>query len=145
MSKGNILKLNEKNLTRRYLVWCYKTTKEELDKVDRYFTQLKADEEILKQLAGHKDLKQADLKTRYAGKVEEFKKYMEIKKSNVLPKKYIDQRKNILQPSYCYLQNRFKAIEQTITRLLGAKALKEITALYEEEMTRRILEAREHS
>ena len=33
MSKKRQFTQNEKNLIRRYLVWCYKTTKEELDKI----------------------------------------------------------------------------------------------------------------
>jgi len=49
------MNLKEKNLLRRYLIWCYKTTKEELDKVDRYFTQDVADAYILKCLRSGKD------------------------------------------------------------------------------------------
>ena len=41
---------NQQRLMRRYFVWCYKTTKEELDKIDRYFTQNTVDDYILARL-----------------------------------------------------------------------------------------------
>ena len=130
----------EKHLLRRYLIWCYKTTKEDLDRIDRYFTQLKVDERllsILKKEAGHDPVR---LK-----KCEEFKLYMDNKVKNVLPKKFSDVPQQILQPEYWYLQTRLKALEQTIKDVLGPQELKKIVALYEAEMTRRILEAREHT
>jgi len=46
----NIFSLDQKNLIRSYLVWCYKTTKEDLDKIDRYFTQNHVDNFILSRL-----------------------------------------------------------------------------------------------
>ena len=38
------------HLTRRYLTWCYKTTKENLDRIDRYFTQDTVDQFLLQSL-----------------------------------------------------------------------------------------------
>lgn len=133
----------EKDLIRRYLIWCYKTTKEELDRVDRYFTQAIVDEKLLKALKS--EAKKAGDNPVLTKKVEEFQTYMDTKMKNVLPKKYLDVSKKVLQPEYWYLQTRFKAIEQAIVSFLGEKELRSVQNLYETEMTRRILEAREHT
>lgn len=129
----------EKNLTRRYLVWCYKETKEELDKIDRYFTQLKADDFILAQLKNTKDYRPSAGHRDYKNLVDQFKIYMNKKKSNVLKKKFRDNKHTKLNPEYQYLCNRFSAIEKTIAHFLGAKELNKISLLYEQEMIRRIL------
>ena len=135
----------EKNLIRRYLVWCYKTTKEELDKVDRYFTQLTADDFILKQLKGLKDYKSSASNKDYRNLVDAFEIYMNKKESNVLKKKFKDNKSTKLNPDYQYLHNRFMAIEKTVVHFLGVKELNKICLLYEEEMTKRILQARDHT
>ncbi len=129
---------NEKNLVRRYLTWCYKTTKEELDKVDRYFTQLLADDFILK------ELKKFEGSQAYQERIKDFKQYRDKKEENVVKKKFINATRKELQPDYQYRQKRFLAIEKAIVHFLGQEGLKEITALYEQEMTHRILHAREH-
>jgi len=135
---------NEKKLLRRYLVWCYKTTKEELDKVDRYFTQLKADHFILKQLKGVKNYTSSAGNKDYKNLVDQFKTYMNTKELNVLKKKFKDRKYVKLNPDYQYLRNRFAAIEKTIVHFLGATELNKICFLYEQEMTMRILQACEH-
>ncbi len=132
--------LSQKNLIRRYLIWCYKTTKEELDRIDRYFTQSLVDGRLLELLSKNKQKNAA-----YQKKIADFKVYMDVKEKNALEKKYLDLKNKTLQPQYCYLQNRLNAIEQVIVEFLGKKELKLIQALYENEMTRRILEAREHT
>ena len=126
---------NEKNLMRRYLVWCYKTTKEDLDRIDRKFTQLKVDEKILR------ELKKAYLKKDKF--VEEYKTYIANKKSDALKAKF-EGSNHTLAGSYVYLVRRLNAVERAIGFLLGKKELSKIISLYEEEMTRRILESREH-
>jgi len=135
----------EKNLLRRYLIWCYKTTKEELDKIDRYFTQLIADDTIFKQLKQSHEYRYSNNCKEYKNLVDQFKNYMDKKELNVLKKKFKDRKHTKLNPEYQYLVNRFVAIEKTIVQLLGGGELKAICLLYEEEMTRRILEAREHT
>jgi len=142
MRKGRLTQ-KEKKLLRRYLVWCYKTTKEELDKVDRYFTQLIADDYILKQLKGAKDYKSSAGNKGYKNLVDQFKVYMNTKELTVLKKKFKDRKRMKLNPDYQYLWYRFVAIEKTIVHFLGAPELSEICLLYEKEMTKRILQARE--
>lgn len=134
---------NERNLIKRYLVWCYKTTKEELDRVDRYFTQGIVDEFILNELSNAKEFITAQ-NTQYRQLVDEFKAYMDKKLSNAINKKYLDKRKTKNVPEYQYLSNRMAAIEKAISFHFGENGLKEIIALYENEMTGRILSSREH-
>ena len=63
---------------------------------------------------------------------------------NVDKKKFKDIKNKILDENYRYLQGRFLAIRKAIGYFLGKKELARINSQYEEEMTRRILEAREH-
>jgi hypothetical protein len=143
MGKKIQLTANEKRLVRRYLIWCYKTTKEELDRIDRYFTQSKADQLILNKLKSDKEYVRSG-QGAYVGFVNDFQKYMVQKEQNAVVKKFADFSKKSFQPQYQYLQKRCEAIEQTISCFLGAKELARVISLYEEEMTKRILEAREH-
>lgn len=144
MPKKSRLTLEEKKLIRRYLIWCYKTTKEDLDRIDRYFTQLQVDAHVLKQLLKSPRPKgpQSHL---YSEKISAFEEYMDNKEKNVYSKKFADAEGKVLQPEYWYLKNRLEALEKTIVNFLGAKKLQAIRNLYEVEMTRRILEAREHT
>ncbi len=137
MSKKK-LTANQTNLTRRYLIWCYKTTKESLDRIDRYFTQLDVDAFILKEISKKKT------DQGYKALIDDFQKYMKNKKDNVLKQKYTDAKFSIETAQYQYLQNRFQAIEKAIVKFLGKSELKKISDLYEQEMTTRILQAREH-
>ncbi len=133
------LTLNEKRLVRRYLVWCYKTTKEQLDRVDRKLTQLLVDRYMLK------DLKRGHEEGQYYSKpVKDFQEYIRKKEEEASKQKFDDSNQGELQPSYLYLQRRLQAVESSIVFFLGEKELPLIEKFYEEEMTRRILESREH-
>ena len=132
--------LNQINLRRRYLLWCYKATKEDLDRIDRYFTQSLVDRRLLDVL-----LKNKVTGVAYQKKITDFQIYMETKEQKAFAKKYLNVKKKTLQPDYWYLQTRLEAIEQVIVEFLGRKELKSIQALYEDEMIRRIVESREHS
>ena len=145
MHSKNKLSQQQKNLICRYLVWFYKAAKEDLDKIDRYFTQAYVDEKIIEALAAAPDYKLKGENSEYRKKVDDLKVYFEQKKSNALKKKFSDEKKRILDPQYVFLQNRFKAVESAIRYFLGVKSLKGINRLYEQEMTTRILQAREHT
>ena len=136
------MKKDGKTLTKRYLLWCYKTTKEQLDWIDRKFTQIQVDRYVLKCLLKSKDLKSS---VPYSKKVDEFVSYVEAKEKRGLKEKFLDTKSKKLKPEYIYLRNRLSALEKAIVHFCGAKALKEIDALYESEMTRRILESRDHT
>lgn len=141
-SVKNKFDANQTRLIRRYLVWCYKNTKEQLDRIDRYFTQLEADQFVLEQLT--KDADAALNHPEYKAKIDEFKKYIQVKKENVLKQKFADAKHVRLSPEYQYLKNRFRAIEKAVVYFLGKRELRDIIDLYEIEMTKRILESREH-
>ena len=135
----------EKELIRRYLIWCYKTTKEDLDRIERYFTQFEADTFLLKTLRSHKDYQTSVLADPYRKLVGAFETYMKEKHQKALKKKFVDETRTQMDPQYQYLRNRFGAIEKAIIHFFGKKELDVICRLYEEEMTSRILTAREHA
>ena len=134
----------EKRLIRRYLIWCYKTTKEELERTDRKFTQLEVDEFILDDLLKTRSSIQGPMREQYWQEIEKFEEYKNKKQEEALTQKFFDQTKRIPQANYLYLKNRLRAIEKAIVSFLGKKELTRIELLYEEEMTQRILQAREH-
>jgi len=135
----------EKELLRRYLVWCYKTTKEDLDRIDRYFTQFQADALLLKILRNQQDYHKSPRTDPYRQLVDGFETYMKEKHQSALKKKFADKAHEQLEPQYRYLRNRLGAIEKAIVHFFGKKELAVIGRLYEEEMTSRILTAREHT
>ncbi len=138
-------KRSEDNLIRRYLLWCYKMTKEELERVDRKFTQLKVDEFVLRDLNGQmKSLRGKDSE-EFLKKIEEFTEYMAKKKENADLEKFVDASAKKRKPHYLYLEKRLSAIEKAITSFLGIAELRKIRDFYDQEMTRRILESREHT
>jgi len=139
------MKEDRKGLICRYLVWCYKATKEDVDKVDRKFTQLEVDHEVLTHLIKSASKLKGTEKAEYLKKIDEFKAYMAQKEEKGIKEKFDDPAQKIRKAEYVYLVERLRAIEKTIVSLFGKKELMRIQSLYEEEMTRRILEAREHN
>ena len=142
---ANTLSLTQKeqDLIRRYLVWCYKTTKEDLDKIDRYFTQAVVDDYLIERLKNLSEYK--DRGTFFHKSVEDFVQYAREKKAKAEGKKFADPARETLQPDYQYIKARVEAIEQAICHFFDQKELERIAALYEQEMTERILKAREHA
>ena len=131
-------------LIRRYLVWCYKTTKEELDRIDRKFTQLMVDRFMLQKLMSAPVPLPKDRRGQYQKIADDFKEYVSHKERDAASLKFTIGKKKVLTPHYVYLKNRLSAIEKAILHFLGKKELGFIKSLYENEMTKRILEAREH-
>ena len=131
------LTADQRNLIKRYLLWCYKTTKEELDRTDRKFTQLQADHFILDFLMKSQRRKGSGKRARdHQAFINDFKRYIETKNKEAY--------QGIRHSRHGYEQQRLRAVETAIQSFLSAKDLKEIKSLYQAEMTRRILEAREH-
>lgn len=123
------------NLKKRYLIWLYKATKEDLDRVERKFTQLDVDKLLLK------ELEKANKDQRIQKQVDEFKAYLKNKEKEGLELKYEGKE---LKAGYAFLSAKLEAIEKIIKSVLGKEALAEIELLYEMEMTERILKSREH-
>lgn len=127
----------ERNLVHRYLLWCYKTTKEELDRIDRKFTQLAADRFVLNELRKNKKLPTKNL--------HDFESYITNKERDALAQKFTDSKHTRLNPDYVFFKSRLAAIEKSIVYFLGQSQLRVIKSLYEQEMIRRVLESREHT
>ena len=135
---------HQNDLIRRYLVWCYKTTKEDFDRIERYFTQLEVDTYVLKKMRSNKDYIKASKMHPYRTLIDQFEGYMKKKEAKVLKEKYSDKSFKKLQPHYQYLKSRLAALEGAIVHFLGKREKIRIRRLYEEEMTHRIMEARDH-
>ncbi|MBF0385083.1 MAG: hypothetical protein HQL27_04345 [Candidatus Omnitrophica bacterium] len=144
MALKKTISSEEKGLIRRYLTWCYKTTKESLDRIDRYFTQHTVDNFMLSELNKGSDYKSRDRNAKYYDLVQSFIFYMDKKYNNALAEKFEDVQHTIETPNYKYLKNRLKAIEKAICHFLGKPELGRINNLYESEMTKRIFESRDH-
>lgn len=131
-----------KNLKKRYLVWLYKTTKEAFDKYERKFTQLDIDQQLLDDM--EKELKDSFLpheKTQLEKFVNDFRAYIIEKENSCAQLKFQGKKIN---PEFLFLDVKLDAIEKTIVKELGKKALAEIKEMFEEEFTTRILESKEH-
>ncbi|MFA5276057.1 MAG: hypothetical protein WC417_04100 [Candidatus Omnitrophota bacterium] len=124
-----------KNLKKRYLLWFYKTAKEALDKIERKFTQLEIDKFVLKEMKARSKDKKSD---RF---IAEFEAYILNKEMDGIELKFEGKQ---IRPDYAFLELKLKAIEKAIVKELGKKSLDDIKALYEKEMTERILKSTEH-
>jgi len=89
-----------KDLTRRYLLWFFKSTKESFERIERKTTQLKVDEYVLEQI------KTASVpvveKKKYDGFVKEFEAYITAKSEDELKLKFSDGKKGNLDAHYIY-------------------------------------------
>lgn len=129
------------NLKTRYLVWLYKTTKDAFDQYERKFTQLDIDEKILNEI--EKELKGSFLpheRKALEKYTNEFRAYIDAKESQSLKLKYKGKKIN---PEFLFLDVKLDAIEKIIEEALGKDMLLEIKEDYQQEMLRRILEAKE--
>jgi hypothetical protein len=115
------------------LLWAYKSTKENFERIERRSTQLMVDDFCL----GYFSKKNFEVPAA-------FKTYVENKRLEDLKQKYTDEKAKKLNPEYVYLKNRLAAIEAAVKHFLGAREMKRMEGLYEDEYSRRILEARDH-
>jgi hypothetical protein len=137
MQKGDI-----KNLKFRYLVWLYKTTKEELDRIERKFTQAGIDRKIMHSLRETIDSRKIKSKNEARKFLNDFKEYITKKEKDGMALKFEGRK---LKPEYYHLSLKLAAIEKVIVAELGHRRLREIKVLYEREMIRRIVEAQDHT
>ena len=135
-------KQDVKNLRKRYLIWLYKTTKEEFDKYERKFTQTDIDKDLLlemeNQLLGvYLPHEKASLEKF----VNQYREYISGKEKACLELKYQGKKTN---PEFIFLDVKLNAVEKLIVKELGRRGLERIKALYELEMVERILRSAEH-
>lgn len=129
---------NKKSLHKRYLFWLYKTTKDELDKIDRKFTQLEIDkriEKILKRKAGAwgRQTKEGILPF-----LKEWQEYIFTKESDAQKLKFSED--GHINPGYLFLCLKLEAITDIIKTTLGKSGLLEFRRIYEEYAMKRISE-----
>jgi len=135
MNKTVMGKKDALSLKKRYLLWLYKTTKEALDRMERKFTQVEIDRFLIA------EIERLDPAGKASRNIEEFMRYVENKEREGQGLKYSGRE---LSPEYYFLALKLKAVEKAIRKFLGGRALKEIKALYEDEMMQRILKSTEH-
>jgi hypothetical protein len=131
-----------KNLKFRYLLWLYKTTKEEFDRIERKFTQVDIDKKIMRHMGENFNSRNLKRKNETRKLLKGFKEYINKKEKDGRELKFEGRK---LQPEYYHLSLKLEAIEKTIIEELGHKGLGEIKALYEQEMRRRIIVAQDHT
>jgi len=144
MIKKNSQTPAQKDLIRRYLLWAFKTTKENFERIERKTTQLMVDKYVLQHIKTTEKDVPVHGKGEYDSLVKEFEAYIENKRKDELKLKFSEGQGKSLHPQYVYLKNRLQAIEAAIRHFLGDKELRAIRSLYEKEFTCRILQAREH-
>ena len=125
-------------LFKRYLLWLYKTTKDECDKVERKFTQLEIDRQIEKILEKHVNACKPVLKQSLGIHLNEWKAYIVGKEADGERLKFDSNGQ--LDSKYVFLCLKKKAVEHIILARLGRKGLREIKGLYEDAAKKRILE-----
>jgi len=136
------MKTQEKeSLKYRYLLWLYKTLKEELDRTDRKFTQVEVDKEIEKYITRNAHLSEIDDAEKFRVLAQGWKEYIDKKSADGKALKYSGSK---VKAEYHFTRLKLDAVERIIRKLFGDKTLKDIQSGYESEMSRRILESREH-
>ncbi len=131
-----------KNLKKRYFIWLYKTTKEAFDKFERKFTQTDIDKDLLQEIentlmGAYLPHEKAELEKH----VNNFQEYIAAKEKACLELKYKGQKTNT---EFIFLDVKLNAIEKLIAKEFGRRFLAQIKALYEKEMTKRILRSTDH-
>ncbi|OIO35223.1 MAG: hypothetical protein AUJ74_07210 [Candidatus Omnitrophica bacterium CG1_02_44_16] len=112
---------DKRPLYKRYLFWLYKTTKGELDKVDRKFTQLDIDRKIEKILSGKKGI---------SAPLKEWKDYILNKESGALKSKFSSD--GSLDAGYQFLCLKLEAVEAITKKMFGGRTLAEFKRLCED-------------
>lgn len=126
-----------RNLKKRYLIWLYKTTKEAFDRYERKFTQLDIDKFLLKEI--EKELEEAYLpneKEAIKDFINDFVSYIDNKEKACVEVRQAGKKTNA---EFLFLDMKLQAIERAILKELGKRALSRIKAMYEQEMSERIL------
>jgi hypothetical protein len=138
------MKKDIRNLKKRYLIWLYKTTKEELDKIDRKFTQLEIDKIMLNDFKQAFKRYPAQMRDELDAKLDKFRDYIQDKEMQANKLKFNSADVKELNADYIFLRVKLDSIKSTIKRLFGNKVLAAIQQMYEQQMTQRILRSDSH-
>ncbi len=132
------IKEDKMSLYKRYLLWLYKMTKDEFDKIERKFTQLDIDRRI--EGIFEKKFKSVPepLCSSLKNNLKEWKEYVLAKEKDAKALKFGDD--GDLLASYLFLQLKLETVEEIIVSVFSKKTLKEFKELCEEYAFKRILE-----
>jgi hypothetical protein len=133
---------DRKNLQFRYLLWLYKTTKEEFDRIERKFSQVDIDRKLLRSMAEQRDASKLTGEMTPGKFLKDFKDYIDKKEREGVKLKFEGSK---VRPEYYHLSLKLEAIEKAIVEEFGQRGLRGIKTLYEHEMRRRIIEAQKHT
>jgi len=124
----------------RYLLWLYKTTREQTERIERKFTQLDIDKKILERLEAQQGTEDA---ASVQGHIQEWRCYIAQKHKDGIAAVYTKED-GPRRGDYLFLKYKLQAIEESIQELFGAKELKRMKQMFDDEMVKRILGEREH-
>jgi len=130
-----------KNLKFRYLLWLYRTTRAGFDRIERKFTQVDIDRKIMRYMREHCNSRNLKRKNEARKFLKDFTEYINKKEKVGMGSKFEGRK---LKPEYYHLSLKLEAIEKAIVEELGHRGLREIKALYEHELIRRIIETQDH-
>ena len=116
---------------KRYLFWLYKTTRDELDRVDRKFTQLEVDRDLQQIFEEYEGGEAAPF-------IEEWSRYIASKEADARKLKFDD--KGGVLASYTFLHLKLKAVESVTTKLFGNRTVREFEHLIEDAAIKNILQ-----
>jgi hypothetical protein len=125
-----------RSLQKRYLFWLYKTTKDELDRIDRKFTQLDIDRAMLDFFRGRAVGARDVVKGGVDIFVREWQEYVTGKEADARKLRF-DEKGGILA-SYYFLHLKLKAVLDLAQRRFGARAVRDFKRYYEEASMRLI-------
>ena len=130
-----------KNLKYRYLAWLYKTVKEELDRIERKFTQVAIDRIIDQHISRNAHLSEINDAPKFRSLSQAWKEYIDKKEIDGKALKYEGDK---MRAEYYFLVLKLEAVEKVIRKDFSEQILKNIRQSYEDEMLKRIWESREH-
>lgn len=126
------------SLYKRYLFWLYKTIREDVDRIDRKFTQLVLDEKIAALLERDMASLDKELHQGVGPFVEEWKAYIAQKADDARKLKFSES--GLLKFEYVFLRLKLKAVERLIVERLGRRHLNEFRRRLEEAAMQGILQ-----
>jgi len=135
--KHGLSKFDYQSLNRRYLLWMYKMTKDELDRIDRKYTQIDIDHTIAEyffKLSGRLNKKSRDALSPF---FREWDEYLEAKEGDAERLKWVGPGE--LEARYAFLHLKLQAILSAACKYLGPGSVKEFQRLYEEKAIANIL------
>ena len=135
--KHGLSRFDTLSLTKRYLLWMYKTTKDEVDRIDRRFTQLDTDRFIADfffKLSGRLNKKSRDALSPF---FQEWDDYIAAKEQDADRLKYAAPGE--LEARYAFLHLKLQAVLAAARHFLGPKSIGEFQRLYETKSIEQIL------